>query len=267
MKKLFISLIVCLCIVNIQAQLTLEATFVGNVTLRGSQWKEIQSNESYLSIWVDNNTISNYSSADFSLIETLTVMLDQGYRITAYNKIPFGLYKNDGREYYLILSEGGGQDKFGIYKKTGNSLTLDCLVASADAFLDNRRSNNSDFEQCQIWTDGTKCYLFLYMIETYGNDYTTKIYSFSGLYDNVSNTSVDNLEIKPYPNPAINEIHLPFESVQKVSSIKICDVQGKMIERIPVGDGATEYVLNVSSYPSGLYFYEINGSTQTFVVQ
>lgn len=261
MKKVFYSLLFCMCVMNIHAQLTLEATLPSDydkMYLKCTPWVRINAEDRTDVLLTRDNTILRYSSSDFSLMETLNVVLEDGddNDIRTFQLIPTGLYKNDGAEYYLIsLTE-----KLGIYKRVGTDLIIDAVVINS---FNNPCASRPDeyIFPTDIWSNGTKCFIF---VST--ND-GIKVYSFAGTASNVSQVKSDNTEMKPYPNPSHDKIHLTFDAVKNVSSIKVCDVNGRMIERIPVGDNATEYELDVHSYPEGVYFYEIDGKSQSFMVK
>lgn len=148
----------------------------------------------------------------------------------------------------------------GIYKKVGTDLVLDGSSFNVSVIIKNTLGAQY-IQPTEIWSNGTKCFIFV------GTDAGIEVYSFSGTASNVSQVKADNAEMRPYPNPSREKIHLTFDAVKEVSSIRICDVNGKMVERIPVGSNATEYELDVHSYPEGVYFYEINGKSQSFMVK
>lgn len=258
MKKVIYSFLFCMCVMNIHAQLTLEATFqyyFRGFQLDGSKWKRIKPDVADVLI-VNGNTVSRYSSSDFSLIETLNGPLNG---IGSIQIIPTGLYKNDGAEYYLIYS-----GELGVYKKVGNNLILDAEVEDCQEAFATRYDEY--IYTTDIFSNGTKCFVFL---EPRGgdDDNIIKVYSFAGTVSNVSNVKTENAEMRPYPNPSREKIHLTFDAVKEVSSIRICDVNGRMVDRIPVGSDMTEYELDVHSYPEGVYFYEIDGKSQSFIVK
>ena len=273
MKKVIYSFLFCMCVINIHAQLTLEATLPGlylDIEASGSQWKRVKPDGAYVYIHdYENNTISKYSSSDFSLIETLHVVSNGLRNIDAYQEIPDGLYKNDGEEYYLVWFETdeteGYDNKLGVYKKVGNDLVLDVTLYSNVYYI--FKSSNAELADLmlptEIWSNGTKCFIFVGT-----EDFRSiKVYSFAGTVSNVSQVKAENTEMRPYPNPSREKIHLTFDAVKEVSSIRICDINGKMVARIPVGSDATEYELDVHSYPEGVYFYEIDGKSQSFMVK
>lgn len=269
MKKVIYSLVFCMFVMNIHAQLTLEATLTGGnyleIETAGSQWKRVKPDGANIYTFDhEANTISKYSSSDFSLIETLHVVSSNLSNVYEFQEIPEGLYKNDGAEYYLIwVQKDGNEDhdqKLGVYKKVGNDLVLDGTQFEVDVMY--RLRYLPEIKRItEIWSNGTKCFIFV------GSGSGIKVYSFAGTVSNVSNVKTENAEMRPYPNPSREKIHLTFDAVKEVSSIRICDINGKMVERIPVGSDATEYELDVHSYPEGVYFYEIDGKSQSFMVK
>ena len=98
--------------------------------------------------------------------------------------------------------------------------------------------------------------------------YETYIYSCPGNGSNDS-TSVQNVPVKPkrnaYPNPATDLVTLPYDA-NDATSMKIYDMQGKLVERKFLDKTKQELQLNVKNYPSGMYFFEVNGESNSFIV-
>ncbi len=72
-----------------------------------------------------------------------------------------------------------------------------------------------------------------------------------------------------YPNPAVSVVSIPLPAAVSVSgnvSLELCNVRGERVAdlsseaRAAVGSGSEKLDLNISSYPSGRYFYRIQAS-------
>ena len=106
--------------------------------------------------------------------------------------------------------------------------------------------------------------------ETMGCDtyYYVLVYSCPG--NGETSTSVENVPAKvkrnAYPNPAIDLVTLPYE-VDGATSMKIYDIQGKLVDRKFLDKSKQELQLNVKDYPSGMYFFEVNGESNSFIVK
>ena len=96
----------------------------------------------------------------------------------------------------------------------------------------------------------------------------TYIYSCPG--NGETTTSVENVPAKvkrnAYPNPATDLVTLPYDA-NGATSMKIYDMQGKLVERKFLDKNKQELQLNVKDYPSGMYFFEVNGESNSFVVE
>ena len=96
----------------------------------------------------------------------------------------------------------------------------------------------------------------------------TYIYSCPG--NGEATTSVENVPAKvkrnAYPNPANELVTLPYEA-NGATSMKIYDMQGKLVERKFLDKNKQELQLNVKDYPRGMYFFEVNGESNSFVVE
>gem|GEM_PF-1385346 len=98
--------------------------------------------------------------------------------------------------------------------------------------------------------------------------YRTHIYSCPG--NGETTTSVENVPAKvkrnAYPNPASDLVTLPYE-VDGATSMKIYDMQGKLVERKFLDESKQELQLDIKDYTSGMYFFEVNGESNSFIVK
>ena len=98
--------------------------------------------------------------------------------------------------------------------------------------------------------------------------YKTYIYSCPG--NGETTTSVENVPAKvkrnAYPNPANDLVTLPYDA-NGATSMKIYDMQGKLVERKFLDKNKQELQLNVKDYPSGMYLFEVNGESNSFIVE
>ena len=80
----------------------------------------------------------------------------------------------------------------------------------------------------------------------------------------VSTINLDQTDLKAFPNPFRDQ--LTFEFSERVSSIRVFDITGRMVQsEIIQKDG--DFVLSTAHYPSGIYLFEFrfdNGLTKTF---
>ena len=101
-----------------------------------------------------------------------------------------------------------------------------------------------------------------------GSIQKTYIYSCPG--NGETTTSVQNVPAKvkrnAYPNPASDLVTLPYDA-NGATSMKIYDMQGKLVERKFLDKNKQELQLNVKNYTSGMYFFEVNGESNSFIVE
>jgi len=73
--------------------------------------------------------------------------------------------------------------------------------------------------------------------------------------------------LQHYPNPANTTITLPYQLKQgEKSAMHIYNINGQLVETKQVDYVFDKILLNVSSYASGTYFYEVNGVSNKFIV-
>ena len=132
------------------------------------------------------------------------------------------------------------------------------------------------YEDLELIKVGNKYKLLLYTVnyifhndDSMGYDtyYYVHIYSCPG--NGETSTSVENVSAKvkrnAYPNPATDLVTLPYDA-NGATSMKIYDMQGKLVERKFLDKNKQELQLNVKNYTSGMYFFEVNGESNSFIV-
>ncbi len=70
-----------------------------------------------------------------------------------------------------------------------------------------------------------------------------------------------------YPNPATGAVHLPYQMQQNTAELSIYNVEGRLMEKRTVYGNSTEVVIDVATYPQGVYVYRIGGTARKFVVK
>lgn len=70
-------------------------------------------------------------------------------------------------------------------------------------------------------------------------------------------------EIKLYPNPGDDFIKIRLNQTQEEKILQICNSSGVIIDAISVNGG--EYSLDISRYPSGIYFVSDKYQTRKFI--
>ena len=117
-------------------------------------------------------------------------------------------------------------------------------------------------ERSELIKVGNKYKLLLFTKNAY-----VRIYSCPG--NGETSTSVENVSAKvkrnAYPNPATDIVTLPYDASGS-TSMNIYDMQGKLVERKFLDKSKQELQLNVKDYPSGMYFFEVNGESNSFIV-
>lgn len=268
MKKNLLFICVFLFAMNVNAQIALEHTFNFVPTYIGSNWRTIPAciNQSYYMECDYGNHFKLYDSDDYSLLGDYNIILENSYElaggVSSIIFLPVGLYKNDGESYYIIeISSrekyGTNQyNKSGIYKLVGNNIVLEQEILSCQSMTGGYLRYN-----------GNKVIYHITENDFSAGTFSYHIYTFGGTFNNISNVESSEDNMTPYPNPSQDIIHLTYNNTGKATSLRIYDVNGKLMEKSPVDSNTSEYVLDVSGYPKGVYFYEIEGKAKSFIVK
>jgi len=67
-------------------------------------------------------------------------------------------------------------------------------------------------------------------------------------------------EIRVYPNPVENHLHIELTSVQSGSIVTICNMEGRQLIRKLLGNLSTE--LDVSHLQNGVYLLKVSGQKE-----
>ena len=259
MKKILLGLVMLLTTATMNAQIELEQVLEG----------------SYLSPYVDCGRI-------FYGVDDLFFTENNGEnKLYAYNKVDFSLYGVFDRDVDLITRNIFTTDNeicFQNHQYEGTYPELKCKITIFN-------ESNEIIKEFQF--DGeVSCYLIkiceeykLILVGYLPNidpvtgemiDISEKTYIYSCPGNGETSTSVENVSAKvkrnAYPNPATDLVTLPYDA-NGATSMKIYDMQGKLVERKFLDKSKQELQLNVKDYPSGMYFFEVNGESNSFIVE
>jgi len=241
----------------------------------------IESNRYYYRSYIDNDQldyVDYYYNADFSLerMDTLSKrfalesvpaeLQSQGWSYESSYSLSTNLINTDSDEEFLVYLEKYYDYDYYYYgyiiNKQGQ--ILGNLGYSSNYFS----SDNISFHNVngQIRMQVRKYYYYdeNSTMETYFDE----IYACGGICTQVIENQNNKIAPEAYPNPAREIINIPYELNEgEISTIRIYDINGKMIEQKSVGYHFNSIELNVSNYKSGTYIYECNGNSGKFIVQ
>lgn len=201
--------------------------------------------------WCENklDSIFLYSKLDFTLYKSFRLN-----ELSWLSSVAKGIYTSDKNLTCFVascLDDGRkGGYRSGVYDENGTKVaTLDIGAAIAKT------------EIVQIG-DG---YKLLVKCE----DNKTYVFALGG---NISEeTTINNIPAKqfarPYPNPTNGSINLPYELNSKFGHMRIFDAGGHLVETRLISNQQETLELNTQAYPAGLYFYEVEGMSQSFIVK
>ena len=241
MKKILLGLVMLVTAATMNAQIELEHVFEGTMMDVENVDKSIWVDNMYIVKNLNGSSIDVYN-ADFSHRANFNINFSKewGQYIVAQN-----IFTSDGA---LCVINPHEAKVISIFHENGTVL------------------QNISLEEDDYW----------YFITKIGSDYkfvvrtSSKTYIYSCPGNGEATTSVENVPAKvkrnAYPNPAIDLVTLPYE-VDGATSMKIYDIQGKLVDRKFLDKSKQELQLNVKDYPSGMYFFEVNGESNSFIVK
>ncbi len=251
MKKLFTISIALLMLNSIQAQITLEHTYLNDIEI----YDLGTSGYKYWDVHYDEvNQIYDYAyaySIDHSLYKTITPVIDPIITYdNGYPEFPTeNLFNTDNLLEYIIMPNDQYYNYFmRVYNENG------VLVFSKD-------SVSPDIPRFINTPSGTK------MIIDYesNGEWITDVYSLPGtLPTGIQGSASNHSEIadNPYPNPTKNLIILPYQLPANVhqGQLQIFDIQGNQLREMNIGSAFKNIELNTDEFSAGTYLYYVNTS-------
>jgi len=245
----------------LSAQINLEHTFEGQVTLPNSFYI---SNSTDYYIATTNNQIKFYNM-DYSLYKTVNIVPPTGYAINQSYMFSTNLFNTDNKVEFLVLFLQLGapaSDSYSTLRLYNDEGTL--IKDFGYNYLFSCSSHKTNNNQCRLS-------ILVYHFPQSGSTitYTTDIYSLPGTVTSVAQPLMENSSLlPPYPNPANTTITLPYQLKQgEMSVMRIFNLTGQLIETKQIDFVFDKLLLNVSSYTKGIYFYEVNGVSNRFIVE
>ena len=259
MKKCTLLFAVMLAVTFSQAQIALEHSFKFNLRTP------------YEIIDLNGYTLGNlfaYRDENGALVCIDAITYDEIARVTisgmnSYDMIAKNIYSTDGLIGF-IATDGGNKDGGHAYVYNQNGIMLADLggdvefikiiqIASAYKLIVYRYGEYKEIVDGQeIWT----------------SKYQTDVYSLPG---NGTSTDVNNVPAKqfakPYPNPTHGTINLPYELSSTTGQMQIFDINGRLMETRLISRQQDVLELNTTNYPAGMYFYQVEGTSQSFIVE
>ena len=240
---------------------------VGDLAYGGSYFRfsDLPEGLFYMGKWGSGQTYTEtiYNN-DFTLKSTNTHTFTPSgefYPTCVYNTKK--LFNNDDNSEYLVIGYG-----------ENDRLRL-CLFNESDELIYDfgYLGNSTDYMgsytgsySCQI---DNKCYFVVKRLSRNSSSddytYTTDVYLIDGV-DSTNAPRKDTKQFTPYPNPSHTVINLPYSSEYRGKTIHIYNSQGSLMEQLSTPAESNQIQLNISNYPKGIYYYEINGTSQAFIV-
>lgn len=263
MKKILAIFVMIFAVIAVKAQINLEYTFPTS-----SVYAFNTSNNTYYSILYSTG-IKIYNS-DYSLYKFIPITPPDGYKISLGAATYFSdkVFNTDSKIEFLInftLSAAVTVSTFNLnavlqlYNEDGQLLKD---FGTAMALYGSVFKQISGVSKLQIakttYDSSTSPATYVY-----SND----IYSLSGsLPSGVVELSDANLA-PAYPNPSNSIVNLSVpKNIDGVAKMRIFNTGGKLIEEKQVDGLFDKVLLNVSTYPAGIYIYECNKVSNRFIV-
>ena len=212
----------------------------------------------------------HFYDADCNLYKRLKEIDDGFFYVVHY--ITRNVFTTDGKICRLVRKNA--YSDYGGYNFLGFQIIDEDGKVIQEITWDNKYGSCQKVELIKV---GNKYKLLLstecqtnWNAETMGCDtyYYVLVYSCPG--NGETTTSVENVPMKvkrnAYPNPASDLVTLPYDA-NGATSMNIYDMQGKLVERKFLDKTKQELQLNVKNYTSGMYFFEVNGESYSFIVE
>lgn len=245
---------------NANAQINLEHTFDGNVGHNGAFFTPTIDYYTYFN--TETKQVRLYKE-DYFLYKSINIVPPVGYSILGVYLYSKDIATTDGKITFfiqfnnpdVISTNPNSYSSLRLYNEDG-VIVKDFGYAYISSQSFHRISNNA-----------YRLSIMRYIMPT-PVTYETDIYSLPGTAPvGIISQEYNNSNIFPYPNPANSTITLPYKLNQGETSVmRIYNLNGQLIENKQIDFIFDEILLNVSNYTKGVYFYEVNGKSNKFIV-
>lgn len=82
----------------------------------------------------------------------------------------------------------------------------------------------------------------------------------------IDEEEIDEL-ISIYPNPTTDNVQIIVNTSLGVNEIRIVSTEGKLVKRIGLSQGQSNYQFNVSNLPKGIYIVQVGGKSQKLIIK
>ena len=268
MKKILLGLVLLLTTATMNAQVKLEYVLedyeLGQRSIDGGYRSQIDL------IGVDDLFLLKnpeyeycFFDAEGNLHTTLSSTVKDN-DIYSYDLIAItrNIFTTDGKICRLVIAYSTETDE------VGSLLALGLYIIDADGNIIQKLQNKFEYSDMDVVLIKVANQYKLLIYERKDREKAVYVYSCPG--NGEATTSVENVPAKvkrnAYPNPATDLVTLPYDA-NGATSMKIYDMQGKLVERKFLDKSKQELQLNVKDYPSGMYFFEVNGESNSFIVE
>ncbi len=269
MKKRSIILIafVFLTIVS-KSQVTLEETYsaTSDTSITFSLYQvnnNLYSSDitGYILLDSRDNSLKFYNT-DYSLNTNISISPPNGFVFSSLQLASKKLFNdNENVEFMVFYSNSNNTIEYRgiLYDETGSILHDFGNIYTAYAYIVGSNYKLTTNRYPIVYTNYPSEYHY---------EFNTQIFLLDGIVpNNIMNKNIQEVS-NPYPNPANDIINLPYSlNKGKVSSMKIFNSNGLIIEQKQIDSYFNRIMLNVSNYTSGVYFYEYEGKTNSFIVE
>lgn len=125
----------------------------------------------------------------------------------------------------------------------------------------NLKSGNIAIQNAITGGDG------VYMARAMLNIYVEDLYPiFRKANGNVTISQNSFLQYEVYPNPSYGIFNFSFVNLVEATEIIISNAIGQTVDTYSLNGDQTNFILDLSAYEAGIYFYRIKGKTNNIIL-
>jgi hypothetical protein len=243
MNKLKTTVLALLTSISINAQISLENTYIGNTNASSLRFVNLSnSGDKFVLFEPALNQIKLYN-LNHTIWKTVSIPVISGFTPQVVYNTSESLFNIDGQVEFLVQYNNSSTFQYYI-KVFGETGTI--LLDAPNCFYNGISSTESNSFKLLL-NDGIN-----------SNRY---VYSLPGTSSNLGlpNGGVTGQVGVSYPNPTSQFITLPYDlnETNSIGVMKIYDAYGQIIESLNVDNSFNSILLDLSNYSSGTYRYNI----------
>ncbi|MBU1370586.1 MAG: T9SS type A sorting domain-containing protein [Bacteroidetes bacterium] len=245
--------------IGLNAQISQDASY----TYSGTFTTLALSGDKFFVMDVGSSQCRIYNT-NHSLWKTINLEVPSGHYLNDIQYVSENLFTTDNSLCLMYT--------YYLYDEVNQYYTYTTKVIKEDGTLLLNLPGCQYYFVTELQEGSTKMITYSYDYSVFPSPVTTAVYSLPGSLLTAGKVYEDpygQATFKTFPNPASRRVSLLFPNpIQSPDAmLELRNASGQLLQQIPVQTGQSQLQLDISSYPQGMYFYQLRQQDQVSAAQ